>query len=216
MSDRWVPGRVLGPQSPAPPQPPRPAEGRRDDWFEGIELRASTEAALSAASGCEHVDVRITNSDGTYGSARDAVESGHTTWSDRGIGVRVLRDGRWGFAAGPGTSPRDAAVVAQRAVAMARVSGALGRRGTQLAPEPAHTGWWSSPHEVDPLEVRSDERMALLTSRSARLLADPAISHTRADYFAVRERVHYADSAGTFVQQQRIRVQAEWTGVTLP
>jgi TldD protein len=98
---------------------------------------------------------------------------------------------------------------------MARASAALGRRRVALAAEPAHQGWWSGPAVVDPLQVPPHERMALLVDRSADLLRHPAVAHTQAESHAVRERTHYADLAGTRVQQQRTRVHGEWTAFAL-
>ncbi len=216
MADPWVPGRKLRSGGAiAAPAPPAISPGRRDDWFAGIDVQEVAAAALDAATGCEHVDVRITNSDVAYGAARDEAEVGSSTAVDRGLAVRVVKDGRWGFAAGPRLQADGAVALARRAVAMAEVSASLGARRVELAPAPVLSGWWASPHEVDPFDVPAHERMELLTRRSAALLADPAVSHAQADYVAVRERVLYADSAGSFGQQQRIRVQAEWTAVAV-
>ena len=216
IRDRWVPGRLLG-RSPAPARPPQVRDGVRGDWFEGIDLRAVTDAALeaAAAAGCEHAEVRITNTASAYAMARDGVGTGQQSALDRGLGVRVLRQGRWGFAPASAADPGLAARLAARAVAMARAGAAMGGRPVALAPEPAQVGWWASPAQVDPFDVPAEERMALLTERSAELLRAAGVSHTEADSVAVRERVHYADSGGTFLQQQRIRVQGEWTAIAV-
>ncbi len=214
IGDRWVPGRRIGATPPAA-APIRVRDGTRDDWFPGIDLRSVTDAALEAASaaGCEHADVRVATTDLATESARDAVASGQRSARRRGIAVRVLHGGRWGFAASDRTGAHAAADLARRAVALARSSTALGGQQVVLAPEPVHVGWWASPAQIDPFDVPADERMAVLIGRSEDLLADRRVSHTEADSIVVRERVHYADLGGTFLQQQRIRVQAEWTAV---
>ena len=215
VTDVWVPGRRLGSDGAAPP--PLASAGVRHDWFEGIDLPRLTDAALTAAlaAGSDHADVRITNSDTAYAAARDAVPTGQTQGLDRGMAVRVLLGGRWGFAAGDVLSPHQAAALAVRAAEMARASASLGRHRVTLAPEPAHVGWWSGQALIDPFEVSADDRMALLTQRCASLQAHRAVDHCEANVLAVRERVHYADTAGSFLQQQRIRVQGEWTAIAV-
>jgi TldD protein len=216
VTDRWVPGRRLG-SAAAPTSAPSPSEGVRSDWFEGLDLSGLTDAALSAAleSGSEHADIRITNTDAAYAMARDATPSGASTAKDRGMAVRVLVDGRWGFAAGDLLTATDAAHLARKAAAMARVSASLGSQRVELAPEPAHRGWWASAAAIDPFEVSAEDRMALLIDRCAALQHHAGVDHTEGEAHAVRERVHYADVAGTFLQQQRIRVQAEWSAVSV-
>jgi TldD protein len=215
IRDRWVPGRLLGRAEPLLPL--GIGHGSRDEWFAGTAVDALCDAALAtaAAAGCQYAAVRVTNSEWAYDSARDAVASGQASGVDRGIGVRVILAGRWGFAASDDCSPAGAVAIAEQAAAMARASAGLGLRRVEVAPEPAHRGWWSSPAAVDPLAVPAHERMALLIDRSAELLRHRAVHHTQADSHAVRERTHYADLAGTRVQQQRVRVQGEWTAFTV-
>ena len=211
----WVPGRR--PPDPAGATGPAPdplAPQRRDDWFPGADLSRLTDQVLDAGDrlGSEHVDLRVTNTALAYGSARDARATGQGTDLDAGLAVRVLVAGRWGFAASDVIDDATPAQLVARAVELARASAALGRRRVELAPEPAHRGSWQSRHAVDPFDLSPAERMDLLTARSADL-ATGGVSHTEAHYLAVRERVHYADSGGAFVQQQRIRVEGEWTAI---
>ncbi len=214
MSDRWVPGRVLGAGAPDA-RPPAVGTGVRHDWFDAVDLQALSDAALASAAqaGCEHAEVRITNTDAAFAAARDAVMTGAQSALDRGMSVRVLRDGRWGFAAAGDLTVDSAAALSARAADMAQVSARLGTRRVHLAPEPVHRGWWAGDAEIDPFDVPAADRDDLLAGRSAALQRDPRVAHTQAESSAIRERVHYADCGGTFIQQQRIRVAAEWTAI---
>ena len=212
--DDLVPGRILR-GSGLPAATDSAGDGVRDDWFDGIDLGAVSAAGLSAAAGegCQHADVRITNTRTAYETARDDELSGAHATVDRGLAVRVLHQGRWGFAAVAGVDRDAAELAARRAVAMARLSAPLGSRPVALAPEPAHRGWWASAALQDPFDVPAADRADLLVARSAELLRDRRVSHAEAECWTVRERVHYADLAGSFTQQQRIRVAAEWTAI---
>ena len=129
-----------------------------------------------------------------------------------GLGVRVLVDGVWGFAAGDLVAPQAAAEVAALAVAMARVAAPVARERVELAPEPVHAGRvWASPVAIDPFVVPDAEVLALLESRSAALLASPHVQRVDAGFHAFRDITYYADSAGTDTLQQRTRVAGDVT-----
>lgn len=214
-TDPWVPGRLPA-ADPAPPRTHHEVSARqRPDWFAGIDIAAVADAALAAAeqAGAHHADVRVTNSDWARADVRDGVPTGAADGTDRGIAVRVLVQGRWGFAASAGTGVDEAAATARRAVAMARAGAALGTRQVELAPEPVHRGSWQSDFGIDPFDVPAAERSELLVERSAALLAAATVQHSEAFAHIARERVAYADLAGTAVQQERVRVHSAVTAI---
>jgi TldD protein len=212
-TDPWVPGRLRGDGAAPQRQAHRLSTRVRDDWFPGIDLAAVADAALAAAAdaGAAHADVRCTDSRWSRADVRDGVPTGSAEGTDRGVAVRVLVEGRWGFAAAPGTDPSAVAATARRAAAMARAAAALGSRPVELADEPAHRGSWQSDFSIDPFDVPAADRSALLAERSAALLGHRSIQHSEAFAEVHRERVAYADAAGTAVQQERIRVHSAAT-----
>jgi TldD protein len=182
--------------------------------FRALPLAACAQAAIEAAQalGAEHVDVRISRQRTRWASARDAHALGVVADSVTGLGVRVLVDGVWGFAAGDLVSPHAAAEVAALAVAMARVAAPVARERVELAPEPVHAGQaWANPVGIDPFEVPDAEVVALLESRSAALLVSPHVQRVDAGVHAFRDITYYADSSGTDTLQQRTRVSGDVT-----
>jgi len=146
---------------------------------------------------------------------RDARLEGSALDDDSGLAVRVLVDGCWGFAASDVVTIDTARLLAERAVALARISAPLSITRVVLADEPVHVGSWVSDYVIDPFEVAESERVALLVERSARLLAHTAVSHVTSSLRAVKEQVFYADLAGTRTTQQRVRLQCDWTAVAV-
>ena len=176
-------------------------------------LEAAVQRAVDLGAG--HADARHVATRNGAMSMRDGRMEASLDVEGRGIGVRVVVDGCWGFAASDTVSVDEAVALADRAVAMARVSRALTTRDVELAPEPVYMGTWLSPFDVDPFEVPEADRIALLQERSAVLLADPRVSHADARLLAVRESVDYADSAGTRTTQVRHRIEAEWSATAI-
>ena len=172
-------------------------------------------AALGAATGCEHADVRLVNTRTTAQSRRDRTAKADVDHGEVAIGIRVLRNGCWGFAATDDLSTDAVTRTARTAVALARASAATVTTPVELAPEPSHHGDWHSGYEIDPFAIPSEDRMEFLEWGSALLLEHPSVQHTDAALLAVAESVAYADSHGTSVRQNRIRLEASFTAVHL-
>ena len=188
-----------------------------DAEFLALPLDACSDAALSRARelGATHADVRVVSILTAYTRVRDARIEGSLLDDDRGLAVRVVVDGCWGFAASDRIDVDTARDLADRAVSLARISAPLSTTRVELAPEPVHVGTWVSAYDVDPFEVHEAERLDLLASRSAALNAHAAVSHSTASLHAVKKRVHYADLAGTRTTQQRVRIESDVTAIAV-
>nr|BFD93933.1 TldD/PmbA family protein [Kitasatospora sp. Xyl93] len=205
-----------------PPIPPADRSGAPngravDPLFLALPLRPLADAALTRARelGVSHADFRLERIRSASWRLRDARPAGTSDSVRLGFAVRVVLDGAWGFAAGVDLTPEAAARVAEQAVAVARLSGGIGRAAgsterVELADEPVYRDvTWVSSYEVNPFEVPDAEKTALLAERSSRLLAAEGVSHVQAALRTVQENKFYADTAGTVTTQQRIRVHSD-------
>ena len=188
-----------------------------DPAFLALPLDDCADAALATAQslGAEHADVRVVSTRTSYLSVRDGHGEGAVDDLNTGLAVRVVVDGCWGFASSDVLDVQTAAALARQAVELARVSRPLVTRRVELAPEPVHVGTWVSSYDIDPFTVPESERLALLTSRSAQLLAAPGVSHVTATVMCVKERVFFADLSGTRTRQQRLRLEHDMTAIAV-
>ncbi len=146
--------------------------------------RSAVEAALSG--GADYADARVTRlsceelvvRNGSLGSA-EAPE-------DMGIGVRVLKDGAWGFGALPlgravglEGGQRAGADAARRAVRSAAALAPMRSEPVRLAGNEGHVDEYSTPLEIDPFGISLEDKVGLLR------LADESMSG--ADETVVRE-----------------------------
>ncbi|MEU6727993.1 TldD/PmbA family protein [Nonomuraea wenchangensis] len=178
-----------------------------DADFLELPLRQLADAALQRARdlGAEHADFRLERVRAETLSLYDARLEGATDADDLGYAVRVVKGGTWGFAAGIHLTPEAAARVAEQAVRVAEVSAPINREPIELAPEPVHAeAVWVSAYDVDPFEVPSADKVALLADWSAGLLK--GADHVSARLLQVKEQKFYADTAGTVTTQQRVRL----------
>lgn len=190
---------------------------RVDDDFLALPLTACADAALSRAAqlGASHADVRVVTLQTSHLNLRDARLEASVLDRDSGLAVRVLVDGCWGFASSDVVDPTTAHQLAERAVALARISAPLSTMRVELAPEPVHVGSWVSAYDVDPFEVPESERLEVMSARSATLLAHAAVSHVTSLVHSVKEQVFYADLAGTRTTQQRVRLESDVTAIAV-
>jgi TldD protein len=179
-----------------------------DDDFTALPLRLLTDAALQRARdlGAEHADLRVERVRRSDLTLRDGRLSGSSDTTDAGLAVRVVVDGTWGFSATAELTDAAAVAAAEQAVAMARVSQPLSTERVELAGEPVHQGSWVSSYRIDPFSVPVGEQQALLEQWSGQLLG-AGVDHVDAEQGAVKEQKLYADMAGTYTVQQRVRVQ---------
>ncbi len=156
------------------------------------------------ASGASYADVRVreerhrslTTKNGTLGHAADD--------DSQGIGVRVLLDGAWGFAATDDLSRTAVIATAQRAAAIARASAQVPSPGLRLAPEPAHQAVWVAPCALDPFAVSLDDNLQLLYAVDRELRAVPGVTLAEAQMSFQRQHQLFASSEGARIEQTRV------------
>ena len=180
-----------------------------DAEFLALPLDAVRSAVLDRARalGCEHAEARIERIRSQVVSLRDGRLETSADDLELGVGLRVVHEGSFGFAATVELDADAAAALADQAVATARATApAVGER-VELADEPSHgEAVWTSSYDLDPAGVPTAEKVALLEEWSGRLLGSPGVDHVTAYVLAVVEDKHYADLSGTVTTQRRVRV----------
>lgn len=180
-----------------------------DPGFLELPLQRLAQAALERARdfGVDHADFRLERVRTQHLAVRDGALEGASDGEDLGFAVRVVLRGAWGFASGVELTVDEAVRVAEAAVNVAQVAGAMTTRPVELAPEPTYADvHWVSDYEVDPLEVPLADKAALLGGWTRDLLAG-GVDHATAGLQQVRENKFYADLAGSSITQQRVRLE---------
>src|SRR6476661_3391029 len=191
---------------------------RVDPQFRALPLAALADAALTRARerGAQHADIRVERLVTQTISLRDGAVTGVGDETVVGLAVRVLVDGVWGFASHGDLTPERAAATAEQAVEVARTLAPVARERVERAAEPVHAdAVWVSAYALDPFEVPTRDKVALLTEWSRRLLASDGVDHVQAGVAQVRECKFYADLAGTSTIQQRVRVAPTLTATAV-
>jgi TldD protein len=180
-----------------------------DADFLDLPRHQLAEAALSAATaaGASHADLRIHRISTEIIQLRDGELETAVLSRQVGLAVRVIVDGTWGFASHAELSPSVAAETARRAVHVATTLAALNSERVELAPEPVYAdATWVSNYQIDPFDIPAADKIAVLDEYSGRLLSADGIDHVTAGLNAAKEQTFYADTFGSSITQQRVRV----------
>lgn len=182
---------------------------RVDADFLALPRQQLADAALSAAlaAGATYADLRIHAITSELVQLRDGELETAVVDREIGLAVRVIVDGTWGFASHAELDPTVAADTARRAVRVATTLAPLNAERIELAPEPVYRdATWVSDYRIDPFAVPAAEKIAVLGEYSGRLLAADGVDHVSAGLHTAKEQTFYADSFGSSITQQRVRV----------
>jgi TldD protein len=182
----------------------RPVAGMFPDDDEA-EIRSLAGVALDSAksAGASYADVRFTRTRVVV-TRMSGMKVGMPIHANViQVGVRVLVDGVWGFAAVATRSKDEVAALATMASKQARSNSWANKPRVDLAAAPkVENGKWTMPFQRDPLDVPAEETLAII--RAAHEYVDKhkeiARVSTRMD-FAREDRV-FANSEGTFTWQR--------------
>ncbi len=170
------------------------------------ELLAARALGAARKAGATYADARLVMWRRERVSVRDDHISQVWRSNEYGLGLRVLADGAWGFAATHRLEPRAIDDLAKRAVAAAKVNAGLRKRPVELAPVAAITGRWVAPHRVDPFAVPPRDKAELLIRATKALLAVAGVSHASASVDTQREEKLFLSSEGARVHQLMFRI----------
>jgi TldD protein len=168
-------------------------------------MRSFTAACLDAATraGATYADVRVTDQTTQRLSVRNGVVEGVDSASSFGMGVRVIADGAWGFAATSEVTPEAADRVARQAVAIARASSTVGSpHRVRLADVASYDDSWSGPCAIDPFAVSLEDKIALLLAADAAMRADARIPLATSEMSFLRASKTFASTEGSYIEQR--------------
>ena len=175
------------------------------------------DAALQAArgAGASYCDVRI----GRYLSqgiiTRERNVENVTNSESAGVGVRVIVDGAWGFAATHQRTPEQVVQAVAQAVAIARANAKVQTRRVQLAATPGvGEVSWRTPLKKNAMAVPVQDKVGLLLDINAAALGAGA-DYFNSTLFLVNEQKYFASSDGSWIDQDVHRIWLPFTATAV-
>ena len=173
--------------------------------------------ALDAAqlAGASYADARVVDTRQESISVRTGRVEGIETSESLGIGIRVIAEGAWGFAATADLSPDGIRTAAREAVALARAAATTITRPVALAPVGAFTDTWSGPCGIDPFGVSQSDKVALLLAADEALRAESTVRVSASALGFLTVHKTFGSTVGSFIEQSYTESQGGITAYAL-
>jgi len=170
-------------------------------WGESAKEAADIALATTRRRGASYGDVRIVTIRNQEIRAEDRRIERISDSESCGIGVRVIADGAWGFAATSNVSPAAAEAVATSAVVVGRASASL-RKGPPvlLAEEPPHRNRFATPREKNPFEIAIERKVEILLTAHDGILKVAGVKKAHSFLRFKRETKTFANTEGSFLE----------------
>ena len=166
------------------------------------------ETALS--EGATYADARIIEIIDENLVTRNAKIRNVSLRGSRGIGIRVIVNGSWGFSSHYETTPTEVEKVAREAVKIAKASAKVKKKDVKLAPVKPVKAEYKTPLKKDPLKIPLEEKIKLLLESDKRAKAVGDLIKVATSRMRIhRENKIFASSEGSYITQE-----ITWCGAT--
>ncbi|GGB36402.1 TldD protein [Sphingomonas metalli] len=171
------------------------------------------DAALNAAKsgGSSYCDVRVGRYLRQFVVTREANVENVVNTESTGVGIRVIADGAWGFAATNELTPEAVAAAARQATAIAKANAKTQTAPVRLAPTPGvGEVSWRTPIVKNAMAVPIKDKVDLLLGVNAAALGAGA-NFVNSILFIVNEQKYFASTDGSYIDQDVHRIWAPLT-----
>jgi TldD protein len=178
----------------------------------GLKKRLA-DVALAAArqAGASYCDVRIGRYLRQFITTREDKVQNVVNTESSGVGVRVIVNGAWGFAATNELSADSVAAAARQAAAIAKANAGNQTAPVQLAPTPgAGEVSWRTPIRKNAMEVPVKDKVDLLLGVNAAAI-NAGANFVQSMLFSVNEQKYFASTDGSYIDQDVHRIWAPFT-----
>ncbi|QHV93775.1 TldD/PmbA family protein [Spirosoma endbachense] len=169
--------------------------------------------ALNAAKskGATYTDVRIGRYLQQFMFTREMKVQNIVNAESYGVGIRVIANGTWGFAATSNVTPDAIARCAETAVAIAKANSKFQTEPVVLAPQKGVGDvTWKTPITKNAFEIPVQQKIELLMKVNSEAMKNGA-GFVTSNLFFVNEQKYFASTDGTYADQDIHRVWPTFT-----
>ena len=172
------------------------------------DRKRMADIALNAAKskGATYTDVRIGRYLNQFVVTREDKVQNIVNTESYGMGIRVIANGAWGFAATDNMTNDSIAKAAALAVSIAKENSRLLKEPVQLAPQKGYGEVsWKTPIKKNAFDVPIKEKVDLLLNVNGEAMKAGA-NYITSLTFLVNEQKYFASSEGSYIDQDIHRV----------
>jgi TldD protein len=161
------------------------------------------DVALNAAksAGATYADIRIQRTLNQNVTTREDKVQNVSNTETSGVGIRVIANGCWGFAASSDITNESIAAAAKLAVQIAKVNSKILKQPVQLAPQKGYGDVsWKTPLEINAFDVPIKDKIDLLLKVNDTAIQNGA-SFVNSAMFVINEQKYFASTDGSYIDQ---------------
>jgi TldD protein len=160
------------------------------------------------AQGATYADVRVVDLRQRYLSTKNGRPAQVRESQSMGVGVRVVAQGAWGFAATDDLARASIDRTAARAVEIARASATAKKHDVKLANEPKIIDRWEAPCRIDPFSIPVSTCLELMLEVDAELRRVKGVTLAEASMDFRRIEQLFLSTAGSEIDQVKTQTGA--------
>ncbi len=149
----------------------------------------------------DYADIRVINEK----SQEIVLKNGKVGRLDRdesiGYGIRVLKNGSWGFASSDDLKPKSIKQTAALAVSIAEASSNAKNKNVELVAEPAHQDIWITPYQINPFDVPIDKKLEIMYQVDKTCRKTKYAKECKVFMQFIKEHKFFASSQGAMIEQ---------------
>lgn len=190
-----------------------PVEHLLEPGADAATKKKMADVALNAAKakGATYTDVRIGRYLQQYLFTRENKVQNIVNAESYGVGIRVIANGTWGFAATSDVSNAGIAKAAETAVAIAKANAKIQTEPVILAPQKGvGEVTWKTPIKKNAFEIPVQEKIDLLMKVNSEAMKNGA-GFVTSNLFFVNEQKYFASSDGSYIDQDVHRIWPTFT-----
>src|SRR5688572_19455130 len=177
------------------------------------EKKSLADVALNTAksNSASYADVRIGRYLNQFISTREKRVQGMANTESFGVGIRVIVNGTWGFAATNDVTSDGIKKATERAVAIAKANSKFQKEPVKLAAVKGHGEvTWKTPIKKNAFEVPVAEKIDLLLRANSAAMENGA-NFATSNLFQVNEQKYFASTDGSYIDQDIHRLWPTFT-----
>ncbi len=185
-----------------------PVEAFLDSPLDTSQKKQLADVALNSArsAGATYADVRIGRYLNQFINTREAKVQNIVNLESFGVGIRVIVNGTWGFAATNEVNTDGVKKATGRAIAIAKANSKFQKDPVQLAPSSSYGDVsWKTPIQKNALEIPVSDKVNLLLATNAIALKNGA-GFAASNLFLVNEQKYFASTEGSYIDQDIHRI----------
>lgn len=164
--------------------------------------------------GAEFADIRVQRKRVEYIGVRDLILQNYSDEESFGFGVRVFKNGAWGFAHSQNFNKEEVLKIVKTAFSMAKEVARVNRKNKLvLAPERGYIDTYSTPVKIDPFTIPAKEKIELLLEVNKILLSYAEVKQAYADLICQNDDKYIYNTDGSQLHLNTTFVYPSYTAM---